>query len=92
MIEMSNANSTLTYQDGVMRQAAIFSGKQYLNILGLSDDFWKNSNWSVMALLKFRDIGQQDIMVLGHGTESNNKGLHLGIRGKDKVWLPNKWR
>lgn len=68
-----------------MRQAAFFNGSARLNISGISDDFWRNSNWSVMALLKYKDIGEKFVRVLGHGTTSGHQGLHLGIVVKDKV-------
>ena len=77
-------NSTLPYEDAVMRQAVLFSKNKHLNISGISDDFWRHSNWSVMALLKFRNIGQNFVRVLGHGSTSANKGLHLGIDGRQK--------
>ena len=72
-----------------MRQAAFLSGgKSRINISGISDDFWRKSNWSVMALLKFRDIGQKFVRVLGHGTTVGNQGLHLGIvNGAKKVFV-----
>ena len=70
-----------------MRQAVLFDAKARLNISGISDDFWRHSNWSVMALLKYKDIGQNFVRVLGHGTTNNNQGLHLGIVVKDKVKL-----
>ena len=76
------SNSTLTYEDAIMRQAVYFSGNAYLNVSGISDDFWINRNWSVMALMKFGVIqssGRQEIGVLGHGTASRNQGLHLGV-------------
>jgi hypothetical protein len=69
-----------------MRQAVQFSGGQKrINISGIPDDFWRNSNWSVMALLKFRDIGQKFVRVLGHGTTNGHQGLHLGIVIATKV-------
>jgi hypothetical protein len=68
-----------------MRQAVLFSNYKHLKISGISHDFWRHSNWSVMALLKFRNIGQNHVRVLGHGSTSPNKGLHLGIDGRKKV-------
>ncbi|CAB3986706.1 Hypothetical predicted protein [Paramuricea clavata] len=67
-------NSTLPYEDAVMRQAVLFSNKKHLKISGISDNFWRHSNWSVMALLKFRNIGQKNVRVLGHGSTSVNNG------------------
>jgi hypothetical protein len=68
-----------------MRQAVLFSNNKHLKISGISDDFWRHSNWSVMALLKFRNIGLTNVRVLGHGSTSVNNGLHLGIIGSSKV-------
>ena len=62
-----------------MRQAVLFSGKTRIKISGIPDDFWRKSNWSVMALLKFKDIKQKFVRVLGHGSTTGLQGLHLGI-------------
>ncbi|CAB4022492.1 macrophage receptor MARCO, partial [Paramuricea clavata] len=82
--DISPVNSTLPYEDAVMRQAVLFSNNKHLKISGISDNFWRHSNWSVMALLKFRNIGQKNVRVLGHGSTSVNNGLHLGIFGSSK--------
>lgn len=82
--DISPENSNLTYKDAVMRQAALFPGNgTRLNVFGISDDFWRNQNWSVMALLSYKNIGEDFVRVLGHGSTSENKGLHLGVVIKD---------
>lgn len=81
--------SQMPYIDGIMRQAFHFSGKHYVNVTGIPDDFWRNHNWSVTALLKFRNLNSNlvptsqyyDIPVLGIGSSNVSQGLRLGIRG-----------
>ncbi|XP_028408146.1 collagen alpha-1(II) chain-like [Dendronephthya gigantea] len=82
--DISPDNFNLTYKEAVMRQAALFPGNgNRLNVSGISDDFWRNSNWSVMALLRYKNIYEKFVRVLGHGSTSDNKGLHLGIAVSD---------
>ena len=80
-------NTTLNYQDAVMRQAVHFSGKSYLNVSGFPENFWRTSNWSIMALMKFGDQGNaaKEVQVLGHGVTSNSRGFHVGISSKVKL-------
>ena len=73
-------NATLGYKDAIMRQAVHFSGKSYLNVTGLPEDFWRVSDWSIMALMKFGPgATNREVEVLGHGSIDNNKGFHVGV-------------
>ena len=71
-----------------MRQAIHFSGNHYVTVSGISENFWRNSNWSVTALLKFGGVTRNspvynDVRVLGIGSGSKSDVLHLGIRGSE---------
>lgn len=81
-------NSNVSYVDAVMRQAIHFSGNHYVTVSGISENFWRNSNWSVTALLKFGGVTRNspvynDVRVLGIGSGSKSDVLHLGIRGSE---------
>lgn len=75
-----------------MRQAVHFSGKAYLNVSGIPEDFWRTRNWSVMALMNFGDVKPsehfKEISVVGHGNPSAHNGLHLGIRDQVTLYRP----
>ena len=71
-----------------MRQAYYFTGANYVNVTGIPETFWLESNWSVTALVKFGDILKPnspndnqyyDVAVLGIGTNVTDQ-LHLGFR------------
>ena len=77
-----------------MRQAYYFNGNNYINVTGISKTFWRDSNWSVAALVKIGDLSKPnsnecgnecyDIAVLGVGARnaSLQDELLLGFRGK----------
>lgn len=70
-----------------MKQAVHFSGKHFINVSGIPEEFWQEQDWTVTALLKFGEfttkvgLDYSYIPVLGIGNIDKSHGLRLGIRG-----------
>jgi hypothetical protein len=55
------------------------ASSQYATLYRIPDSFW-TSSWSVSAWVKFTSVSGDDNVVLGHGVQSLNNGLHLTER------------
>lgn len=55
------------------------ASSQYSTLYRVPDSFW-TSSWSVSAWVKFTSVSGDDNVVLGHGVQSVNNGLHLTER------------
>jgi type II secretory pathway pseudopilin PulG len=73
-----------------------FNGtNQYVSDYSIPDSLWNAGSWTVSTWIKFDTVSKGfDNAILGHGSESNNNGLHLcerngsayfGLYGNDIV-------